>query len=113
MSKYPKGSMGDSERKTENKIMAAFSAAVVLIFLMQFFNLFDTYLYDYFSRANFAAKLTGGVLYACAALWMWVARDIFPVSMGRISPAGVAFLLLLLAIATASNFNFDLSGIEP
>lgn len=113
MKKYPKGSMGDSERKNENRIMAAFSVAVVLIFFVQYFGLFDLYLYQYHLRATNFAQIGGALLYVCSAAWMWVARDLFPVSMSRISPAGIAFVLLLSAIVVASNFNFDLSGIEP
>lgn len=113
MKKYPKGSMGAADQKSENRLMLAFSVAVVIVFCLQYLNLGHTYLFQYHLRADFAAKVAGVVLYAASASWMWFARNLFPVSMSRISPAGLAFALLAAAIVVASGLNFDLHGIEP
>lgn len=106
---WPKGSMGEEDKKTSMKVCVVFSIVFVLVYSMMYFNLFGTYLYQYYVRADWYFHLISWVaaLFSFQRLWK------MPDTIGGTALTGaLVFGLLLAAILFGCGFDFDLRGIE-
>lgn len=110
----------DDKNSTEKFVIVA-SIAFLLIALMTYGNLFNTYLFDYFKaglarETNWFMKLThyfGAFSFAGSIYWMWKAKGISFKEKSAWLYFAIALGLVALGIGLAAGFNFDLHGIEP
>jgi len=103
---WPKGSMGEEDKKTEMKVCVIFSAIFVVIYSMMYFNLFGTNLHDYYVRTDWYFRLVSWSSALLSLIVLWKSPD------SKAFMWAVSFGLLLAALLFGAGFNFDLRGIE-
>lgn len=99
--------MKEADRKSSLLMCIAGTVATVVIALMCYANLFNTYLNDWHQAAGWG-KYFSIPGFALTIVWLWRMTD-FPWSERGAKSYGIlAAIFLVLSIATACGFRFDL-----
>lgn len=106
------GTLGAEEAKDMKT--AAIAAAVIagIVILLMYFNVFNTYLWDYQHRAGGFDRVIGFICLLVSGSSGFLYKKLFPLANAKIF-ALLFFIPLVLGICWGSGFNFDLHGIEP
>lgn len=110
----------EKELRQVRNFCIGFSIIVMVIALMTYANFFDTYFFDYFKQGvarenNWFMKFThylGLPSFVFAILFLWKATEFTWAERAWVY-AVLALGFVILGIALAAGFNFDLHGIEP
>lgn len=106
------GSMGAADKKSAVRFCISATVVFTVIYAMMYFNLFGTYLNDYYTRSGAVAHFFSWMAALGSIYSLWKAPD-SSLSEKNGWIAGVSILVLLAAaILLGAGFNFDLHGIE-
>lgn len=105
-------SMGSAEKKSNFGICIGGTIIWVLIYSMMYFNLFGTYLHQYYVRADWGYHLISWIAAIISVISIWKAPDAESTGGKTGIYVVLAFGLLVCAILFGAGFNFDLFGIQ-
>lgn len=109
---WREGSMGASDKQSTFWFCIGGTAVLVLIYAMLYFNLFGTYLYEYYIRAGFVAHVVSWIAALGSLIAIWKAPDAITTEKKGWVPAFLVLVLLAAAIIVGAGFDFSLRGIE-
>lgn len=106
------GTMKEADDKVARRISAISVIILIIVYGMVYFGWFNTYLHDFFERANTVFNIVS-VIPALASIYFAAA---YPFNEGMNEKNGYVFsllvlLLVLLAITCAGGFDFSMRGI--
>jgi hypothetical protein len=107
------GTMKEADKKAAKRFCIAWTVLVILVAAMIYFNLFDTYLNDYFKRAGTGWNIISVFPFAGSIYFSWKLVDYTWGERGAWLYGVIAVGGLALGILFSAGFNFDLHGIEP
>lgn len=109
---WPAGSMGEDDKKNYWRMCIGGTIIWLLIYALMYFNLFETYLYQYYIRAGWGFHLVSWIAAVGSIFSIWKAPDVDSAGGNGKMYTYLIFGLLLVAILFGGGFNFDLHGIE-
>lgn len=105
------GTMAAADKKSAMRFCIGGTIIFVLIYAMMYFDLFNTYLNDYYVRSGFVAHLFSWISAIGSIIALWKSPE--SAMSEKKTWVGVSILILLAAaILFGAGFNFDLNGIE-
>lgn len=114
------GSMAEADQRSMIRFCIGATVIVVVVALVTYANLFNTYFFDYFKagvarETKWFLKAThylGALSFAASVYWIWKMPNYSFKEKSAWIYGVVALFLLALGILLAAGFNFDLHGIE-
>jgi len=109
---WREGSMGAAEKESFTRFAVIGTVVLGTVLSMLWFNIFNTYLFDFYSRSGGVAHFFSWVFGLTSIFSLWKIPDISASDKFSWAAGLLVVASLALAIIVGAGFNFDLAGIE-